>query len=440
MRRWIALAAQLFTLVSLGLAKSATGNSVLVLLENDLPRENFTIFFNGLEERGFELTFRDPKQKAPLIIEDDVPQFAHVVFFAPTTKSYAPDISPQSLVTLLSSDVNIIFALSPAQTPLTSLAAEFSLIPAPPHTPLISHFSPTGDRNIVSAPVPTEHPILSSNIPPVLFSGTPHAFSPNPFIVPILRAPPEAFAAESNSDADADSLVDASEKGGEGLWAGSSLGLVTGFQTRTGARALWAGGVEVFSDKYAEVEGSGNGQFVQDIAKWTFKESNVLRIDQTAHKHASSNSTEPPSQYTVKDMIEYSAEISKWNSESGEWVPYSGVDDLQLEFTMLDPFVRTSLPPNPEQPGKYSLVFRAPDRHGVFKFVVDYKRRGWNFLNSAMTVPVVPPRHDGYPRFLSAAWPYYTGAISTSAAFVLFCVLWLAGGGAEKTGKGKKAK
>lgn len=337
-------------------------------------------------------------------------------------------------------DVNVIFALSSTQTPLTSLAAEFSLIPAPPHTPLISHFSPAENRNVISTPAPINHPILSSNIPPVLFSGTPHAFSPNPLVLPILRAPPEAFAAESNSDADADSLVDAAERGGEGLWAGSNLGLVTGFQTRNGARVLWAGGIDIFGDEFAAADGSGNVQFIKDIAKWTFKETNVLRIDQTVHKHLSSNVTEPPSQYTVKDLIKYSADISRWDPENGEWVPYDGINDLQLEFTMLDPFVRTSLPPDPTHPGRYTKIFRAPDRHGVFKFVLDYKRRGWSFLNSAMTVPVVPPRHDGYPRFLSAAWPYYTGAISTSVAFVLFCVLWLAGGGAEKIEKGKKAE
>ena len=115
-------------------------------------------------------------------------------------------------------------------------------------------------------------------------------------------------------------------------------------------------------------------------------------------------------------------------------MPYSGLDDLQLEFTMLDPHVRTALLPADEL-GKYSVQFRVPDRHGVFKFVIDHRRRGWTFLRSATVVPVVPPRHDGYPRFLSAAWPYYAGAISTSAAFVLFCAVWLAG---EDTAPRKK--
>jgi len=56
----------------------------------------------------------------------------------------------------------------------------------------------------------------------------------------------------------------------------------------------------------------------------------------------------------------------------------------------------------------------------------------FSFLQTATTVPVVPPRHDQYPRFLSAAWPYYAGAISTSVGFFLFAALWLAGDVREK--------
>lgn len=128
---------------------------------------------------------------------------------------------------------------------------------------------------------------------------------------------------------------------------------------------------------------------------------------------------------------------------------------------MLDPHIRTSLLPVSGSPGKYSVTFRIPDRHGVFKFVLDYKRKGyanfinftlallmkidlvahrWSFLHNTITVPVVPPRHDGYPRFLSAAWPYYAGAISTSAGFVLFCALWLAGEDTDKRGSKGKGK
>lgn len=46
-----ALCLSLFSLLSAVRAKSSTGNSVLVLLEPALTRDNFTIFFDNLESK-----------------------------------------------------------------------------------------------------------------------------------------------------------------------------------------------------------------------------------------------------------------------------------------------------------------------------------------------------------------------------------------------------
>jgi oligosaccharyltransferase complex subunit beta len=89
------------------------------------------------------------------------------------------------------------------------------------------------------------------------------ALGNNPMIVPILNAPAYAFASEVDGGS-ADSLVDAVEKGGEGLWAGSRMGVVTGFQATTGARVVWAGGAELFSDEYAKKPISQYVHFVSD--------------------------------------------------------------------------------------------------------------------------------------------------------------------------------
>lgn len=68
--------------------------------------------------------------------------------------------------------------------------------------------------------------------------------------------------------------------------------------------------------------------------------------------------------------------VSKYSPAKDAWEPYSGIQDMQLEFTMLDPHIRTALLPVAGNPGEYSVTFRVPDRHGVFKFIVDYKRKG----------------------------------------------------------------
>lgn len=85
------------------------------------------------------------------------------------------------------------------------------------------------------------------------FSGIPVSLGNNPLLVPILHAPAESFAAEVDGGS-ADAIVDAADRGGEGLWAGSQLSVVTGFQTLNGARVTWVGGVDVFSDELAKKE------------------------------------------------------------------------------------------------------------------------------------------------------------------------------------------
>lgn len=105
---------------------------------------------------------------------------------------------------------------------------------------------------MIPVTVPSEHPLLTPNTPPVWFSGIPFAHGNNPLLVPILHAPAESFASDGDSDLGAEALVDAAERGGEGLWAGHGLGIVTGFQTRdNNARVTWVGGIELFSDAYA---------------------------------------------------------------------------------------------------------------------------------------------------------------------------------------------
>jgi oligosaccharyltransferase complex subunit beta len=46
-----------------------------------------------------------------------------------------------------------------------------------------------------------------------------------------------------------DAIVDAADRGGEGLWAGSQLSVVTGFQTLNGGRVIWVSGVDMYSDE-----------------------------------------------------------------------------------------------------------------------------------------------------------------------------------------------
>jgi oligosaccharyltransferase complex subunit beta len=125
-------------------------------------------------------------------------------------------------------------------------------------------------------------------------------------LVPFLHAPAESFNTDITDDKGADAIIDAADKGGEGLWAGSHLSVATGFQARSGARATWVGGISLFSDEFAKKAApgggkSGNQQFAQDLAAWTFQETLVLRIDETTHHRE--GETEPRDRYTTNDRV-----------------------------------------------------------------------------------------------------------------------------------------
>ncbi|KAG9031402.1 oligosaccharyl transferase glycoprotein complex, beta subunit [Tulasnella sp. JGI-2019a] len=428
-------------------ARSSTGDSVLVVLEPELKKEDYSILFKNLESRGYELTFRAPSDKTPQVFVYDKPQFSHVLMLAPTTKSFAEDLSPQSLFYLLKEHptTNIVVALSPKNTPLSAFAAEFSLGLPLPNTPLISHFPArkTPHTTVFVSPTTSSNHVLTNGLSTVVFEGQAHMVGDNPLLVPILYAPAESFSSDTTEDRSGDVVFEAADKGGEGLWAGSKMSLVTGFQATSSARVTFVGGVKVFSDEFAKMEVapgkvSGNAQLSKDITAWTFQESLVLRVDNATHHLASDSSRIQKDRYTTNDRLTFTMELSQFDPTRGSYVPKSDVEDMQLAFTMLDPHVRTSLKPVAGQPGTYSVTFRAPDRHGVYKFIVDYKRKGLTPVHVSMLVPIVPPRHDGYPRFLSAAWPYYAGAISTSLGFILFCVIYL--GGEVEEERTRKAK
>jgi oligosaccharyltransferase complex subunit beta len=216
-------------------------------------------------------------------------------------------LSPQSLLPLLKKKVNVLIALSPTLTPMTSFAAEFGLTLPPPDTPLMSHFPQRkGPLGTLQIPLPADSNILTSGAAPILFNGINFAMSPNPMLFPIISAPAESFATDTTKDDEAEILVEAANKGGEGLWAGSSMGVVAGFQTKSGARVVWAGSVDMFSDKFATGrlaggETAGNEVVVQDISKWAFQESLVLRIDAVEHYRV--GETEPRETYTTNDKV-----------------------------------------------------------------------------------------------------------------------------------------
>ncbi|RYH30062.1 hypothetical protein EON65_06470 [archaeon] len=109
--------------------------------------------------------------------------------------------------------------------------------------------------------------------------------------------------------------------------------------------------------------------------------------------------------------------------KDGIWQPFYA-NDMQLEFVMLDPYVRTTMQAD-KNTGNFVATFLAPDNYGVFKFRVLYRRVGYSVLHTETEVSIRPFKHNEYERFILSAYPYYASALSATVGFLLFSVLYL---------------
>lgn len=105
-----------------------------------------------------------------------------------------------------------------------------------------------------------------------------------------------------------------------------------------------------------------------------------------------------------------------------KWTTYEA-SDVQLEFRRIDPYVRLYM--NLTQDSNHHITFKLPDVYGVFQFIVDYSRIGFNSIYSSTQVSVRPLQHVEYERFILCAFPYYFSSLSMMMGFLLFSVIYL---------------
>lgn len=131
-----------------------------------------------------------------------------------------------------------------------------------------------------------------------------------------------------------------------------------------------------------------------------------------------------------------------------KWTPFTvpAGDDLQIEFSMLSPFHRLPLHVVPEQTtddaAVYAASFTLPDQHGIFNFLIDYKRPFLTYLDEKITVSVRHMAHDEWPRsyVISGAWPWITGIGATVTGWLAFCALWMYSKPTGQVATGKKTQ
>ncbi|ORY45436.1 Dolichyl-diphosphooligosaccharide--protein glycosyltransferase subunit WBP1 [Leucosporidium creatinivorum] len=424
-------------LAALAVADYLPSSRILVVSDDGLELSRYALFWSSLRERGYDIAFKSSKDAQPPLRDHDTLVFDHLILFAPSSKSFPPELSPQSLYSYVKQGANLLVVLSPDLSEFwRDFAREFDIDFDDRGHLAIDHFtySPELDDGshttllipLADAPTPFISPATRAG-PPLLYRGTAHAVGRLPLLTNILHAPSTAYSYEANGeDAPTEDLY----------LSGSTTGLVSALQAKNNARISFVGSLDLFSDAFASAPvstsagsasvRSGNTAFIADLTRWTFGESGLLRVEEIRHARTSDGAT--ADLYRVGDELVYDIDVSAL--QDGSWHPYLA-DDLQLEFTMLDPHLRLPLTTSSAEPtssttaSRFSARFHAPDRHGVFTFKVDYRRAGWSFIDEKTVVSITPPRHDQYERFITGALPYYGGAASVSVATIGFVVLWL---------------
>lgn len=321
---------------------------------------------------------------------------------------------------------------------------------------------------------------------PFIYKGMAHRVGSNPLAFSILKPSTTSYSFELPS---VDSTLEKLDNPDRTVLLGSDAdaSLISAFQLldtdrrnkdqpnspkRTGSagRVVWCGSIASFSNDLIDVKkvksrdgltysGTSNLQVLSTLVSWLTQQHGVLRVESTSHERVKQHENDLREQYEerqivdekngetqhiqrmyrIMDTVTYHIDISQ-HTPSG-WTPAPSDLDLQVSLVMLDPYITTNLTSASPQSiianklntssditpifTRYSSTFKLPDKHGVYTFVVDWKRHGWSYIHTRDTAPVRPFNHDEHPRGLHSAWPYVTGATTTIVAFLLFVVIWV---------------
>jgi oligosaccharyltransferase complex subunit beta len=434
-------------LVAAASALSTTGSRLLVVLDELTDKEAYHYFLGDIEARGFDITYETPKSEGLKLFHLGERTYDHVMFLPTKVKGLGPNLTPNILVDFVNAKGNIFVAMSsttPVPSSLVSLLSELDItLPAERTGTVVDHF------NYDAASATDKHDVLVLEAPaniragrkkylemPSAYLTVPHAvghvLGQSQLLNPVLRAPSTAYS--YNPKEQGDGFEDADDL----FAAGQQLSLLSVAQARNSARVTVVGSADMLTDKWfhAKVINASDGrkirpdnrEFARRLSGWAFHEVGVLRVNEIEHRLHGDNETNPEI-YRIKNKVSYSISISEWSWDKWEPFVVPDQDALQLEFSMLSPFHRLDLSPTlvTESATVFGASFVLPDQHGIFNFMVNYKRPLLTTVEEKRTVSVRHMAHDEWPRsfVISGAWPWISGIAATVVGFLGFCVLWM---------------
>jgi len=253
MRREFALVLTILALLSSQSLVDAAKQRTLVLLDNSQIRSTHSTFFGALKAQGHELTFVEAYENdSPLQKYGDY-FYENLIMFAPSAEDFGEAFGgPEAIIRFIDSGRNVLIAVnSSVSEPLREVANECGIDFDESETSVIDHVSfdaalDEGHHTVVAS----NHAIVSSVVlgkgpsAPVLFSGVGHAYSaPNAESSPLLY---KVLVGSSSSYSHQPSQRVKSYPQSAGL---DTL-LVSAIQTRNNARVVFAGSLDLFSNKF----------------------------------------------------------------------------------------------------------------------------------------------------------------------------------------------
>jgi len=409
---------------------AAKTTKTLVLVDTLATRETHSIFLKTLSDLGHEVTVKSADEPTLQLARYGQYLYENVVLFAPGVEEFGGALSLEGIVDFIDDGGNVMVAgSSEASDLIRELCSEVGVEMDEEGAAVIDHLHydvvrDEGEHTVIATPAAglLKAPIVvgvqpASNAAPLLYKGTGLMLdSDNPLVLPVLHAASTSYSHRPYMQVH------------EQPTAGQSVVLLAALQARNNARVVVSGSLDFFSDALITAavntpQGkvfatSGNGAVVTAVTRWALREAGVLRVVDVTHNKVGESS--PPSEYTIKDDIEYHITVEEL--KDGKWRAFQS-NDVQLEFVRIDPFVRTTL--EPSATGRFSKIFKVPDVYGVYQFKVEYNRVGYTRVYNTTQVAVRPFLHTQYERFIACAHPYYASAFSMMMGVFLFSLVFI---------------
>jgi len=393
---------------------------VLVLLDQLDYKRSHSSFFRSLTEQGFQLTFAHASSDSKIALSEYGEYlYDNLILFAPKTKKFGGFVDTKAVLEFIDSGRNVLIAGDQnVAKPTKEIAAQNNIAFDASGSVVIDHFqfdksNDNGDRTLIRTnksfqPLNTERIFGTKKTTELLYRGIALKPDDSSLLVPLIQSYGTAYAGVPSKVADDDTIA-------------GQLNLVVAMQGRNSARVVVSGSVDMFSNDLINAAKESDVALARlsGMAAWTFQQRGRLRASKISHQALVPSSD---GHYRIKQQVRYEVTLSEWDGAAQQWTPFVA-DDVQLEFRMLDPYVRQTLQHAGQ--GRYTLEFALPDVYGVFTFRTLYNRAGLSPLTTVTRVPVRPLRHDEYERFIVSAYPYYASSFSMLIGLFLFSFVFL---------------